>query len=111
MGRSRTPMSIYLRLEIIFNDETSLEFAIGKANANESLNSIFTIDCEVYAKSLHKNFLYSLDSRSRLDPLSLIGLPASFITGNPKANSKILDFTFPSSKSRIYNDIYHPLVM
>ena len=50
MGRSRTPMSSYLRLEIIFNDKTNLEFAAGKASINESLDSIFAIDCEVLCK-------------------------------------------------------------
>ena len=56
-------------------------------------------------------FLSFLDFRSRLNPLSLIDLPVPFIVENPEANSKFLDFAFPSSKYRIYNGIYHPLVI
>lgn len=50
MGRLRTPISSHLCLEIIFNDKTNLEFSIGKASINESLDSIFAIDCEVLCK-------------------------------------------------------------
>lgn len=90
-------MNSYLSLNII---NLSVSFKITKAYIKESLEDLFTCECEGYIEILEENLIN--DVNINFHPNSLIDKEAHFIIKNPYENTTI-DFTHKENK--IYKGI------